>query len=878
MSYTEICDKFDVVKDHILKGTKGLSVVCSFFKSYCENLQTYNENLAKLEELFQSELPKEGNMDTLSMALFALVSHVKKITQSTSNFAKSIQHDIVEPLELFADHFTSANTIQLKSGSSLQHFSNKSQSDVDRFKKEYYESSELFEKANQKSLNLKEKNADKEEQDRVQREIVYYRDMILKQRNLYMQAVNCANQTWKASDENMINVMESLQQSEESRVHFIKSALEKYVKHYQKHQNNCLELIEEINSIVWNINSSIDVMVFVDVNRSKPSEAKIEKFVSYEEWKKLKNKVNFKEEDYEILNLVNNDPDQEHVSRVLNYLLNQDPEPALSMLESMNYSRLSQILGTVDGRGQFIELLEHRKKFANLDTQKLVKLSQFLKEALTGIAHDNLDDPSDFIKIINLAHSFYTEDEQKKRIYLASYMNHSVFSDKSIWLKAIECAIDERLETNRESIEKNRPKFKDSSLFGTLKQIASIIPFQKDPDIERAEKSAAFMIMSYFSVHMVRLNVPIEIATSILVNLSKKYNLDYDRTCILLSEIKANQKSDLNLRSKQASASKQAEKWGNLYPVFLALEYLDSADCLSVLQVSRRWKIAFRNKINKKFLLTTKLIGLNKAELRKKIWVESLKTGSSSIDYFEFLERGNTQQTGRGDLNDIIDMDVSRSYQNNPFMPHQILKNLLRAYSAYNPDVGYCQGMNYIAGTLYSQIQEEELTFKCLIGLIEKYQMKSLFKHNLPKLRQFFYQMDRLTSLILPEIHDLFNEVGINSAHFCASWFLTLFSSILQTKTEILLPIWDMFILDGWKSVFKCAIVILKRVSVGFKDTRFEEIMALLSMIQQPNCPVQVFDDTFIEDVASTKISNSLLKDLEAEYEELKIKATYKQK
>lgn len=114
-------------------------------------------------------------------------------------------------------------------------------------------------------------------------------------------------------------------------------------------------------------------------------------------------------------------------------------------------------------------------------------------------------------------------------------------------------------------------------------------------------------------------------------------------------------------------------------------------------------------------------------------------------------------------------MDVLRSYQGSSQITHEILRNLLRTYAFYNIDVGYCQGMNYIAGTLFIQMQDEEKAFICLIGLIEKNNMTSLFEHNLPKLKLFFYQLDRLIGLLLPDVHQIFKETAISSAHFSSS-------------------------------------------------------------------------------------------------------------
>jgi hypothetical protein len=100
------------------------------------------------------------------------------------------------------------------------------------------------------------------------------------------------------------------------------------------------------------------------------------------------------------------------------------------------------------------------------------------------------------------------------------------------------------------------------------------------------------------------------------------------------------------------------------------------------------------------------------------------------------------------------------------------------------------------------------MTFKCLIGLVERFQMSTLFNMDMGKLKLFFYQFDRLVGIMLPEVHDRFKEEMISSSHFASSWFMTIFSNMLQDN-PILYEIWDMFILKGWKVVFKVGIAII---------------------------------------------------------------------
>ena len=165
------------------------------------------------------------------------------------------------------------------------------------------------------------------------------------------------------------------------------------------------------------------------------------------------------------------------------------------------------------------------------------------------------------------------------------------------------------------------------------------------------------------------------------------------------------------------------------------------------------------------------------------------------IDYQAFLKRIKTSP--QPEIEEVMGLDVARSYQNSQIVSGEALKNILSVYAFYNPEVGYCQGMNYIAGTIYSHFRNEEISLKFMVALIEKYNMTDLFTSDLPKLKQFFYHLDRLIGMELPEVHELFKQINIGSGHFCAPWFITLFASHLQNKPKILLKLWDLFLLDG---------------------------------------------------------------------------------
>ena len=71
----------------------------------------------------------------------------------------------------------------------------------------------------------------------------------------------------------------------------------------------------------------------------------------------------------------------------------------------------------------------------------------------------------------------------------------------------------------------------------------------------------------------------------------------------------------------------------------------------------------------------------------------------------------------------MIEVDVHRSFINSEIVNQENLSNILKSYAFYNPEIEYCQGMNFLAGFFLIFFKNEELAFKAMIGLIQKNDM-----------------------------------------------------------------------------------------------------------------------------------------------------------
>lgn len=72
--------------------------------------------------------------------------------------------------------------------------------------------------------------------------------------------------------------------------------------------------------------------------------------------------------------------------------------------------------------------------------------------------------------------------------------------------------------------------------------------------------------------------------------------------------------------------------------------------------------------------------------------------------------------------------------------------------------------------------------------------------------------------------------------------------------------------------IFKSALAVLTRMLPFLLHSRFEDIMSALTSLN--NAPVDPFDSDFLPCMSAIKVTNSLLKELEAEYEHIKMRAS----
>ncbi|KAJ2158651.1 hypothetical protein GGF46_003615 [Coemansia sp. RSA 552] len=129
----------------------------------------------------------------------------------------------------------------------------------------------------------------------------------------------------------------------------------------------------------------------------------------------------------------------------------------------------------------------------------------------------------------------------------------------------------------------------------------------------------------------------------------------------------------------------------------------------------------------------------------------------------------------------VIRRDLPRTFPKVPVFKReggeaqQRLFRILKAYSLYDAEVGYCQGLGFIIGPLIMSMGECE-AFCVLVRLMETYDLRGMFTEDMGGLHLRLYQFQALASEIVPGVMSHLAAQGVVAAMYVPSWFLSLFA------------------------------------------------------------------------------------------------------
>jgi hypothetical protein len=254
------------------------------------------------------------------------------------------------------------------------------------------------------------------------------------------------------------------------------------------------------------------------------------------------------------------------------------------------------------------------------------------------------------------------------------------------------------------------------------------------------------------------------------------------------------------------------------------IKYLSYSDLLQFQKISKKYYSILSNpKIRKEYILHSNISdnehllfyesNINIKQLKDILIKELTDYNITSNIYKNILSLSNESKQKNQKYSHVIEeiqRDINRTFYTDKFKKgngKEMLINILSALAFIRPEIGYCQGMNFIAGALIELIDEEEKIFWIFLSFIDNIDLNLLFLTNMPDYSIRVFQLNYYIKHYYPQLFIHFKKHQINPDIFFSKWILTIFSNYLPFHK--LYKIWDLFIIDKWKAIFRISMVLL---------------------------------------------------------------------
>ena len=523
---------------------------------------------------------------------------------------------------------------------------------------------------------------------------------------------------------------------------------------------------------------------------------------------------------------------------------------------------------------------------------------------------------------------FYIDKINNKKIYLCKAIsddrNSNFFKEKNFWKNLLNYQINKIINnyTNKalnDEIQSSKKQVNTNiqNLTSTMKYIIDIGTGARNLSKLREKKEKEILnkellkIIKDFVIHLNNFNLDMVYINDIIMEISNIYQLGNEQISFLICLINSNMytikaydkkvqnnkqidynnwKFNLNYMSKKYLFTNKIIHTNNkkLRNLLLALNscfiFLEEKDYINIQSLNKFYysncqkliykqifiKNDYKRAYNYNLVIKTDLSDINK---HIGIWFYYLKYDKNKIKYKEILEKVKSDNIDNKIklLKDVIVLDVNRTFFSvNQKEKRETLKNILYCLAYLYPKVGYCQGMNFICQFLLEVTNDEEKAFDIFSAILNKTKYSNLIEDEFILMKKYFYVFERLIILDLPELATLLKKNNVYPSYYISPWFITLFThSFVENQTKILLRIFDLFILDGWISIIKIGIMLLKHYEKVLMEMNFEELLNFL--INDLKEKYDFFNNNnyekFMELYQDIKIPKGLLSNIENEYE-----------
>lgn len=239
--------------------------------------------------------------------------------------------------------------------------------------------------------------------------------------------------------------------------------------------------------------------------------------------------------------------------------------------------------------------------------------------------------------------------------------------------------------------------------------------------------------------------------------------------------------------------------------------------------------------------------------LRSKIWLLCLKnTFSITKEYFEIeLEKSQNLKNKQKIIFPFPHLGIFK--ESSPLSKDLI--DIVLTFTSSRPDIGYDPNLCYLVGILLINLDKFQ-SYVSLMNIVINPGIIPFYFKNQQEINYRIQLFKQVFYTNLPELCDLFELNEIRPEDYFINWNMSLFSR--SFSVDFVMRIWDIYLIDGLKTVYSAAISILNYFKNDFMEMDGDEILELLNNSSEKN----INENAIINNISKVKYPEWIMKEI----------------
>lgn len=210
-----------------------------------------------------------------------------------------------------------------------------------------------------------------------------------------------------------------------------------------------------------------------------------------------------------------------------------------------------------------------------------------------------------------------------------------------------------------------------------------------------------------------------------------------------------------------------------------------------------------------------------------------------SSQYINYTSLLNEEINAKTELQ--IKKDLNRTYtitEHDTIDNQKKLYNILKAYSIQDKEIGYCQGMNFIAKFILEVTDFSEKESYVLFSYVLS-EIRGFYYDKFPLLNAYSFIFDKIFTKLFPKIKNHFLNLEIPQELWVDKWIQTLFT--MNLPYDITCRIWDCLFVYGFQFIIAIVFSLIgyyEKALLSYKDS--SDVIIFMKEILYPQDTIEV--------------------------------------